>query len=353
MVGIVFARRIDYYFETMAEDLSGLSRNKIQELRVLQELALPHVEASNGKFTLLDINPKLYPAQLSYHVESDQVQHDPAFLYNMGKMAYPKAFPKIHEGIKKAANETERLDFAAEMLKGGNNLEIVTDHGDLIDIALAEGAYSVELAQILGESIISKMRRLIVVSRIVSMIGIHLSLPNSDGNSDTEPKTAMPATSALGFLCNDIFLSYPRTPSIEGRVQKASIKAHNELMLAQLKIELAKGGRIFAQAPSGTKDKLIGPGDPDYVENGLPTYRLGTISDGTADLMTFRRTYVAPTAVRMDGDVVVSELVDMPRTLEGRDEAHGVMSMIANRLNERLEGRQRFVYSRTRITKAS
>lgn len=345
----------------MAENLEGLKDSEVQELRLLQELARPHVEASEGKLVLLDINPEEYPSQRTYHLKSKSVVDDPEQLENLGLAADPQ-FPEMRQKLQESTEGTERIEFMAELLKGSNNVAIPTNHGDLTDIAKVEGSLAIDLINIMSPSELQGIRRAIIISRIVSMIGAKLDFANpssEDGPAqEQEGVVIIPATDVLELFCHDIFLSYPRTETIESRVQKTLIKAHNLGMRRSLMRTLGKGGVLLGIAGSGTTDKqqkvLEAKGkkaDPDTVEDSKSTkeksvYRLAPIKKGTVDILTGKKTYVAPAIAWITERQVVAKLCNMPRKLSTAAEVDDVYELITGNLNTEVRGSS-FVFDRT------
>lgn len=280
-----------------------------REEQMLNELALmakKHVDNSEGQLELLPIDPETHPAQRAYRIEGDP--QSAAVIESIANVAYPK-FPELQKQLNLTENQSREITRIGELLEAGNNVIVATNHGDLIDIALAEAAIYCALDK-LGY----KPRTGIIISKMVSMLGYRLG------------EDIAPAAEVLKILCNDIFLSFPRTETVRksglARLLPDDINKHNKRMTELLSENFAKGGVLLAVAPSGTTDKEI-------REN---RYRLGAISQGTSKILLQDRTLVLPMAMWLHGNSPIVALSDIPRTLHDEAATHQIMEKIATTL---------------------
>src|SRR5690606_32163340 len=118
--------------------MEKVSHHQERELAVLEEyavLAERHIELSNGRMELLPADPTLYPAQqLDTHAVEGDPQH--AGLVEVVHTQAEHRFPSFMEQLKDPGMQ-EQLTLMGEILKRGDNIALVTNHGDTIDIALA------------------------------------------------------------------------------------------------------------------------------------------------------------------------------------------------------------------------
>jgi hypothetical protein len=299
------------------EDLRAHGHEVLTELR---ELALPHAEASNGLFVPLDVNPDIYEAQslLTYKVSGKPQGPGMAELVATGvEPRFPELTHKLEE-LEQKYGEVSRL---GEHLKQGQNIILVTNHGDIKDIAYTLAAYYAKLKQHGYENFHSSL----VMSKIISFLGINLG------------EDADPATNILKTICDTQYFSFPRTKSIrESKIASRVVDTYNEGARFAMERQLSEGSNLFAMAASGTKDKPLSD-DPQ-------TLQLTTIGHGTAKLMMQKDSLVVPVAIWVDDKKILFEPCDIPRSVQTEDEAHAVMETIANQLNKMPIDKQ-FMYS--------
>lgn len=207
------------------------------------------------------------------------------------------------------------------MLKENQNIILVTNHGDIKDIAYTLAAYYIKLKE-LNYNFDSSL----VVSKIISFIGVDVGTH------------ADPASNILKNICNEEYFSFPRTKTIEeSRIAGTLVDAYNERVRKAMERRLHKGGNLFAMAPSGTTDKPQ-PGSPN-------TIGLGPVGYGTTKLMAAENSFVVPVGVWLTKDEVIFEPCDIPRAIQTPEKAHGVMEQIATCLTDKVPDKQ-FVYYR-------
>jgi hypothetical protein len=295
------------------ELLPNKAEHELKMLEELAQLARPHAEASSS-LELLPIDPDKYPAQLSLHIEGDP--QSAAVIESIATIAEPR-FSKLTEVLEEREARTQEISRIGELLKGGNNLVIATNHGNLIDIALVEAAvYSILDKQNY------KFKTGIIISKMVAMLAFKLG------------EDAAPCADVLKLLCDDVFLSFPRSDSIRKSrfsiLRPGEIDKHNKTMRNMVKQKLDDGGMLLALAPSGSKDK------ESQSEPG--TYTLGPLGSGTLALMTHPRTYVLPIAIWLEGEEPFMEVCDIPKLITKDEDAHEMMDVISNSLSRGVEG---------------
>lgn len=296
-------------------DLRREHEQAAEQQEVLQQLsdwAERHVAESEGRLVLLPIDPETYPAQTTHIVEGAPM--GAAIVEGIATEAVP-LFPKIRDKAKEIEEQSQEFSRIAELIKGGNNVVIITNHGELIDIAVALAAVYCEI-----EKDDFKPTTAIIISKMVAMLGY-----NINGN------TAV-ATDVLKLVCNYILQSFPRTESVKrsrfGDLLARFTDRHNEDVNSELAEILEAGHSLVAISPSGTTDK---PSDDDPN-----TYILAPVKDGTAAILTSDKTYVVPIAVWLDGEEPVFEMCDIPRKLTKKEEVDEAMVKIAAKLQEKV-----------------
>lgn len=301
---------------------------ELQMLETLAGIAGRHVEASNGRLALLPIDPERYPAQRAYYVDGTP---QGAGIIETVANAASGHFPELQRQLADIESKSQEISRVGELLKGGNNVVLATNHGDLIDIALVEAAVCCSL-----EKLGYQARSGIIISKMISVLGYRFG------------EEVTPAVDALQLLCDDIYLSFPRTETTSrsglARLLPSDIERHNRKMRQHVKRNLKQGqpeadtpkpgGLLLAMAPSGTTDK----------QTAERNFRLGTIGHGTAEMMTQDKTYVLPMAVWLQPEATSLALADVPRVLRDEAAAHRTMGRIATTLTG-LVGEKTFHYA--------
>lgn len=280
------------------------------------------------------LGPLPYTPSLSYHdptcvvVEPDPSSIETAELYARA------AYPDFDEVLVSAFNDPARNDLLTSIYHllfiEGRNIALVTNHGQIIDIALVLAAlHSAMLSEdrtfgILGrttdiESLADRSN--VLVSRMVT----------------TRQAFSIPAIQVLQSITR-IFLSVPQTASRRrAKLDPALIRSNNSLMRAELTERMDGGGQLLAMAASGSQDLTI----PDLMHKARAAWRqrrgddpgeaatlhLQPLYDGTLSLMMSCR-YVLPVAICLDSSTpacVIGSLTE----LREKDDCHQVMDWIA------------------------
>ena len=228
----------------------------------------------------------------------------------------------------------ERLDALYQLVfNEGANVAVVTNHGQIIDIALVGGAMIDAMCSagrtygILGESIEVEdlaERFNVLVSRMVT----------------TRMAFNVPAMQVLQVGART-FLSVPQTHTRRrAKLDPALVRANNHLMRHELDLQLSEGGQLLAMAASGSQDlsvtvelvqkiksqwrqlRGVDPGDAAETVHLQPLY------DGTINLMLGCK-FVLPIAVSLDPAHPALEVGSLTRVRQ-KDDCHRVMEWIAD-----------------------
>ncbi|MGI9578082.1 MAG: hypothetical protein ACR2OH_07795, partial [Microthrixaceae bacterium] len=213
----------------------------------------------------------------------------------------------------------------------GENVALVTNHGQIIDIALVLGALLTAMCNsertfgVLGDRVeLDELadRNNVLVSRMVA----------------TQAALGVPAMQVLQIGART-FLSIPQTASRRrARLDSDLVRANNTVMRHELEQQMAKGGQMLAMAASGSQDLSMTAGlikkarDSWLKRRGeeppeASTLHLQPLYDGTMKLMQSCE-YVLPVAISLDPANPCCVLGEMTRLTE-RDDCHRVMDWIA------------------------
>lgn len=280
------------------------------------------------------LGPLDYNEELSFHDPSQVVV--PVAVTNADTtLLYARAaYPEFDEVILAAFTDPTRRDLLVAiydmLFVEGRNIALVTNHGQIIDIALVVAALFLAMSDeameygVLGQRITPEEigdRCNTLVSRMVA----------------TRQAFGIPALQVTQHAMR-VFLSLPQTASRRrAKIDPALVRANNALMRFELEGQLAKGGQLLAMAASGSQDLTIPQlmskaraawrsrrGDDPGEE---PTLHLQPLYNGTMSLMR-SCDYVLPVAVSLDSRCPAVVVGSMTRLTED-DDCHRVMDWIA------------------------
>jgi len=282
------------------------------------------------------LQPLPYNPALEFHdprcvkVDPEPVGLETILLY--ARAAYPDFDRVLLDAFEDPVNDHLFNHLEHLLLTERENVALVTNHGQIIDIALVIGAL---LAAVTGPD-----RRFGVLGDRVgySELAPHLNVVVSRMVA-TRQALGVPAMQVLQGGCRT-FLSIPQTASRRrARLDPAMVKANNLVMRHELDLQMAKGGQLLAMAASGTQDLSIAAGlmkkarDAWLKRRGeeppeeTATLHLQPLYDGTMSLMRSCH-YVLPIAICLDPSTPACVLGELTRLRE-RDDCHRVMDWIA------------------------
>lgn len=293
----------------------------------LETWAEEHAAHSGGVLVKLPHDPGKYPGQEGVNVLGDP--QPAAVVDTIAETAQPK-YKEMTERLAEQEAATNEVSRMGELLKGGNNVILVTNHGDLIDIAVTQTAFYSLLDQMGYEP-----KTGIIISKMVSYLAYMLG-----------DKPA-PTVEVLKMLETETFLSVPRTKSAEkkglSRLRFDEADRQNKQMRDRIEQLLGRGGVLLGLAASGTTDKSDPEGDPDVL-------LMEGITPGTYNIVKGERNYRVPVAVWYQGSEVVFDICDIPKVTGTNEEADESMELIAKRLTERVPGKK-FVYNQPAVSR--
>lgn len=264
----------------------------------LGELALGHAERSDGLLTVLPIDPETYPAQ---KITKPYVDSQPAKLKEIIDTASlaEAHYPAMLNALMASEKESMTISQLGEDLAAGQNIIIVTNHGEIKDIAIVLAAYDAAIKLVGAENGREyEFTNNIVLSKMIAHLGA----------------IGEPAVDILGKMCDRQYFSFPRTKSIKNsKISSALVDVYNPAMRALVKHRLGAGGNLFAMAPSGTVDKPLDPENPGQLS-------LAPIGSGTAKILTADNTKVLPVATWLKDDHLVFEPLGIARSIQGESE---------------------------------
>jgi hypothetical protein len=278
-----------------------------------------------GRFVPLQWNPRDihedpesgYPGQLleDYCIEANTQPGMESFIEAYGEL--------FIDGFSKITNEFYEnkplLDSMREKLDSAENIIVVTNHGEIYDIAVILASLRVALGRHLqdnAEQPLSADRFNIIVHRMISQIG----LPD-----EHDPNNTAPALSILQLI-GETYLSFPRTENAKkARIPHALDKTCTELMLSKLSNKMSQGGQVLAFAPSGSKDESL------RDRFGKSRKVIKPVNSGTHRLMRQEKTWVLGVGVALDQkDGAACSISDLVQC-NTDEECHQLLESIADR----------------------
>lgn len=221
-------------------------------------------------------------------------------------------------------------DVYSRLVHQRSNVALVTNHGNIIDIALVLGAFQLALCDparphgVLGE--VGDIDRIVrrsnlVLSRMVT----------------TQQVFNIPTPEVLQSVCR-CFYTVPQTASRrKAKLDPDLARANNLVARFELGEQLDEGGQLLAMAASGSQDLSLAAGLVNRVrrqwrqrrgeEPAGPSLHLQPLYNGTIDLMTTCE-YVVPVAISLSVEHPACVVGSVTRVTDAAD-CHGVMDWIA------------------------
>jgi len=217
------------------------------------------------------------------------------------------------------------------------NVALVTNHGDIVDIALVLAALVLAIGErdrsfgVLGERIDHNafaQHANVMVSRMVA----------------TRQTFSVPAIEVLQSMCR-VWLSVPQTANRRrAKLEVDLVRANNLVMRHELNEVLVEGGQLLAMAASGSQDLSLAANLAQRVRatwrqrrgvepGGGPSLHLQPLYDGTIACMLTCE-YVLPVAIALGSNRPACVIGGLTRVREPAD-CHGVMEWIAAAHEER------------------
>ena len=213
-----------------------------------------------------------------------------------------------------------------------SNVAIVTNHGQIIDIALVMGAFTVAMCDpsrtfgVLGEHadpVAMAERNNVVVSRMVA----------------TRQALGLPAVQLLQSGTR-VFFSVPQTHSRRrAKLEPEVVRATNTVMRHELDVQMSLGGQVLAMAASGSQDLSAAAGMARKARAAWKqrrgeeapesaTLHLQPLYNGTINLMLGCR-YVLPVAINLEPGTQACVVGSVTRVRTAED-CHRTMDWIAD-----------------------
>lgn len=276
-----------------------------------------------------------YSTELEYHsptcveVEPRPVGRDDVHLF--ARAAYQE-FDEVLLAAFTAPDATHLLnDLHHRIVLDHSNVALITNHGQIIDIALVVAALCLAMTApdapfgVLGDTMsIDQMadRSNVLVSRMVT----------------TRQAFGIPAIQVLQHLCRT-YLSLPQTSSRRrARIAPELVRANNTVMRHALNRRLDEGGQLLAMAASGSQDISLAANLVQRVrttwlqrrgEDPGPaaSLHLQPLYRGTISLMIEARD-VLPVSISLDPAHPACRIGPITRVHDD-DDCHRVMEWIA------------------------
>ena len=222
-------------------------------------------------------------------------------------------------------------DLHNRLVHEGANVALVTNHGEIIDIALVLAALVLALSD---------------PERSFGVLGEHSSVEDIAGRTNllvsrmvaTRQVFSIPAVEVLQKMSR-VFLSLPQTTSRRrSRLTPELVRANNAAMRDELSRQLGVGGQLLAMAASGSQDLSLAANLVQRVratwrhrrgEDPVPgaSLHLQPLYRGTISLMLMTRD-VLPVALSLDPAKPVCVIGALTRVRDDED-CHLVMEWIA------------------------
>ncbi len=269
-----------------------------------------------------------FPGQLldDYCIEPDLTPGMEPFIEMQGE-EFQEGFTNI---IDSFYNNKDLMVNIYEKLGQGDNVVVITNHGEIYDIAVIQAALRVALTRDAidnNQTPLTADRYNLIVHRMISQLGV----PDKN-NPENVPA---PALSILR-LVGQTYLSFARTEnSKKAQIPPALDKKCNELMLESLGNRMAQGGQILSFAPSGSKDESIRDRFGKWLKVIKP------VNAGTYRLMRQDKAWILAVGVALDQEGGPACSISELTKCETDEECHQLLESIAER-HARLTGIKTF-----------
>lgn len=281
------------------------------------------------------LGPLPYSAAIEFHdptcvaVEPEPAGADTVALYC--RAAYPDFDAVLGQAFGDPSVDAVLTEVFHLLTCEDANVAIVTNHGQIIDIALVVGAFLTAMCApdrsfgVLGETIDPAdlaERSNVVVSRMVA----------------TRQALGLPAVQLLQSATR-VFFSVPQTQSRRrAKLEPELVRANNVVMRHELDAQMSLGGQVLAMAASGSQDISTASG---LVRKARAAWRqrrgeeppesaslhLQPLYNGTINLMVGCR-YVLPVAISLEPAHPACVLGPLTR-VRTADDCHRTMDWIA------------------------
>jgi hypothetical protein len=287
------------------------------------------------------LQPLPYNPKLEYHdpgcVVVEPVTSGPETPHLYARAAYPDFDEVLLAAFTDPVQAALLTEVYHRLFIDRTNVALVTNHGELVDIALVLAALGTAMLEpsrtfgVLGERLeIDQLseRANVLVSRMVT----------------TRQAFGVPAIGVIQSLSRS-WLSVPQTASRRRvRIDPELVRANNLVMRDGLRRLLAEGGQLVAMAASGSQDLSLAVDlvqrvrttwrQRRGVEPGVgPSLHLQPLYDGTINLM-LTCGYVLPVAISLDPASPACVVGAMTRVRDPGD-CHAVMDWVASAHEER------------------
>lgn len=282
------------------------------------------------------LQPMPYSADLDFHraacVVAEPSSDSVETVHLYGRAAYPGFDRLLIRAFEDPACRHLLTDLYHGLCLEGRNIALVTNHGQIIDIALVLGALVVTMCAddrtfgVLDErtSIEQLSGRVnLLVSRMVT----------------TRQVFSLPTVQVLQTFCRSFF-SVPQTASRRRvKLDPELARANNIVMRDELTRRIDSGGQLLAMAASGSQDLSLAANLVQRVRStwrqrrgedpvdDAPSLHLQPLYNGTIGLM-LECGYAMPLAISLDSTHPEVVIGGITRVREA-DDCHRVMEWIA------------------------
>jgi hypothetical protein len=221
----------------------------------------------------------------------------------------PAAHPNFNVIPPAWQKHEDMLSFVAgEMAQNRSNFTIITNHSNIIDIALVLGGLRLEILKYLKfyglDEMYFSQSSGIVISRGITTTQVSLSGLDY----------SMPTVEAIQLFSN-VFYSFPTTTSVRNKgFPSELLKLSNELTKLEVDNFKSQGGTVMAIAPSASKDVFL-----------RERVHMQPLKNGTMEMMMG---WVIPVAITLDGNEPACDILPW-RYVDSYEGCHATMHEIA------------------------
>jgi len=292
----------------------------------LKEIALPHMERSDGQLSILDPDIEKYPAQALGEFRITGNLQPPEATEFIGSVAMPE-FVAMSKGLLDSGEDEPPLRQETErLLTERQSIVVTTDHDDVTSPAYALAGFTNTLRRTnvdRREEEELKFEAGIIISKMVSLLAYEVG------------SQKIPCMEVLRMMCDRIYLSYPPSKTflasgIAEALPSNHISKHNNDLKSDISEWMAEGAVILGESLLGSTHRL--------KEDGT-VHVLPRVTKGSAEMVMHDHIHILPVIIGLtEEDRYMQRIgpLQQPRSL---DDVHSLSEQMAVARTERNRAR--------------
>ncbi len=250
----------------------------------LRDMALPHVERSDGQLKILTPDTDKHPSQALGVYRTEGKLGPPDFIEFVGQKAMPNFVEESYALVDGTQGGPPVRQEAQSLLRANQSIVIATDHDDVTSPAYPLAGFTNSLRK--ANMSLPQTDRLpfkagIIVSKMLSVLGYEVY------------GQTIPCMQVLEAMCDRVYLSYPRSKTfLESGLAEAlppnHIPEHNDRLKGDIKQWMALGAVVLGES-------LLASTHGREEDGNVHTLR--RVTYGSAEMVTRDNIHLLPVIV--------------------------------------------------------